>query len=139
MEISYKLEEINKACEFILNNSLYKLILFEGDLGLGKTTLIKNLCQFLGSSDNISSPTFPILNIYQGKKDEEIFHADLYRVDNLSDLNELGFIEILDNDSWVFVEWPNKFKNIFKKNYTLLQLKEISNNERKIKIINHEF
>ena len=93
MEISYKLEEINKACEFILNNSLYKLILFEGDLGLGKTTLIKNLCQFLGSSDNISSPTFPILNIYQGKIDEEIFHADLYRVDNLSDLN-LSLIHI---------------------------------------------
>ena len=133
------MKKLIKPVNFILNNSLYKLILFEGDLGLGKTTLIKNLCQFLGSSDNISSPTFPILNIYQGKKDEEIFHADLYRVDNLSDLNELGFIEILDNDSWIFVEWPNKFKNIFKKNYTLLQLKEISNNERKIKIINHEF
>ena len=139
MEISYKLEEINKACDFILNNSLSKLILFEGDLGLGKTTLIKNLCKFLGSSDTISSPTFPILNIYKGKKDEEIFHADLYRVDNVSDLNELGFIEILDNDRWIFVEWPNKFKNIFKKNYTLLQLKEVSKDERKIKINNYEF
>ena len=139
MEISYKLKEINKARDFILNNSLYKLILFEGDLGLGKTTLIKNICQFLGSSDIISSPTFPMLNIYLDKKDEEIFHADLYRVDNISDLNELGFIEILENDSWIFVEWPNKFKNIFQKNYTLLQLTEISNNERKIKIINHEF
>ena len=138
MEISYKLEEINKACDFVLNNSLNKLILFEGDLGLGKTTLIKNICRVLGSSDNISSPTFPILNIYMCK-DEEIFHADLYRVDNISDLNELGFIEILDNDNWTFVEWPNKFKNIFKKNYTLLQLKEISKNERKIKIINHGF
>ena len=61
MEISYKLEEINKACDFVLNNSLNKLILFEGDLGLGKTTLIKNICRVLGSSDNISSPTFPIL------------------------------------------------------------------------------
>ncbi len=138
MEISYKLEEINKACDFVLNNSLNKLILFEGDLGLGKTTLIKNICRVLGSSDNISSPTFPILNIYKCK-DEEIFHADLYRVDNISDLNELGFIEILDNDNWTFVEWPNKFKNIFKKNYTLLQLKEISKYERKIKIINHGF
>ena len=89
----YSLSEINEACKFIFENSNGKIILFEGDLGTGKTTLIKNLCYELGSVDNVSSPTFPILNIYDTKKNK-IYHADLYRVENTQDLNEIGFFDI---------------------------------------------
>ena len=66
----YSLSEINEACKFIFENSKGKIILFEGELGSGKTTLIKNLCYELGSIDNVSSPTFPILNIYDNKKNK---------------------------------------------------------------------
>jgi len=95
LDISYKLGTIDYASKFIINNCKSKLILFEGGLGTGKTTLIKQICRDLGSNNNVSSPSYPILNIYDCKHGN-IFHADLYRVKNISDLNELGFLEILD-------------------------------------------
>ena len=112
MDITYRLDTIDYASKFIINNCKSKLILFEGGLGSGKTTLIKQICRDLGSNNNVSSPSYPILNIYDCKCGN-IFHADLYRVKNISDLNELGFSEILDSPNWIFVEWSNKFKNIF--------------------------
>ena len=86
-------------------------LLFSGSPGTGKTTLIKNLCLKLGSTENVSSPTFPILNIYEDKK-IKIYHADLYRVKNIKDLNELGFFEIINNDNWLFIEWPKQILSL---------------------------
>ena len=93
----------------------------------------------LGSNNKVSSPTFPILNIYDNGKYGNIFHVDLFRVNNISDLNELGFYEILDLPNWIFIEWPDKFKKIFDKNHTLIKIKEISKNKRKLSLTNHEF
>ena len=138
MDITYKLDTIDYASKFIINNCKSKLILFEGGLGSGKTTLIKQICRDLGSNNNVSSPSYPILNIYNCK-DGNIFHADLYRVKDISDLNELGFSEILDLPNWIFVEWSNKFKNTFDKNHTLLKIRSISNNKRKLSLSNYDF
>ena len=95
MIFSYHLKEIHHASDFILKNIKSKTVLFDGDLGSGKTTLIKNISMKIGSKDNISSPTFPILNIYESNN-EKIYHADLYRNDNVLDLNEIGFFEIIN-------------------------------------------
>ena len=138
MEISYKLDTIDYASKFIINNCKSKLILFEGGLGYGKTTLIKQICKDLGSNNTVSSPTFPILNVYDSKYGN-IFHADLYRVKNISDLNELGFSEILDLPNWIFVEWSNKFKNIFDINHTLIEIISLSENKRKLSLSNYDF
>lgn len=138
MDITYKLDTIDYASKFIINNCKSKLILFEGGLGSGKTTLIKQICRDLGSNNNVSSPSYPILNIYDCKYGN-IFHADLYRVKNISDLNELGFLEILDLPNWIFVEWSNKFKNIFDKNHTLIKIKSVSKNKRKLSLSNYDF
>ena len=78
-----------------------------GPSGSGKTTLIKNICVKIGSKDNISSPTFPILNMYESNN-EKIYHADLYRIDNILDLNEIGFFDIINEKRWIFIEWPKK-------------------------------
>jgi len=98
MTFFYSLSEINKASKFIFDNSNSNIILFEGDLGTGKTTLIKNLCYKLGSIDNVSSPTFPILNIYDNKK-TKIYHADLYRIENIDNVSSPTFpiLNIYDN------------------------------------------
>lgn len=88
--------------------------------------------------DTVSSPTFPVLNIYNSKVGN-IFHADLYRVENIKDLNELGFFDILNLDNWVFIEWANKFKKIFNENFTIVKIDKMSENERKLTITNHEF
>jgi len=138
MNLFFNLNEINIATEFIIENSNFKLILFEGEIGSGKTTLIKKICQNMRVEDTVSSPTFPVLNIYDSEVGN-IFHADLYRVENIKDLNELGFFDILNLDNWVFIEWPNKFKKIFDENFTIVKIDKMSENERKLTITNHEF
>ena len=138
MNLFFNLNEINIASEFIIENSDFKLILFEGEIGSGKTTLIKKICQSFRVEDNVSSPTFPVLNIYHSDVGN-IFHADLYRVDNVKDLNELGFFDILNLDNWIFIEWPDKFKKIFDENYTIVKIDKMSEHKRKLTITNHEF
>ena len=131
----YSLSEINEACKFIFKNSNSKIILFEGDLGTGKTTLIKNLCYELGSVDNVSSPTFPILNIYDNKKNK-IYHADLYRVKNINDLNEIGFFDIINTNDWLFVEWPKKIIDLIDKPFSIVNITIEDDNKRKIELKN---
>ena len=131
----YSLSEINKASKFIFENSNSKIILFEGDLGTGKTTLIKSLCYELGSIDNISSPTFPILNIYDNKKNK-IYHADLYRVENTQDLNEIGFFDIVNTNDWLFVEWPKKIIDLIDKPFSIVNINIEDENNRKIELKN---
>ena len=138
MNLFFNLNEINIATEFIIENSDFKLILFEGEIGSGKTTLIKKICQSMRVEDTVSSPTFPVLNIYDSDVGN-IFHADLYRVENIKDLNELGFFDILNLDNWVFIEWPNNFKKIFEENYTIVKIDKMSEHERKLTITNHDF
>ena len=137
MTFSYSLSEINKASKFIFENINSKIILFNGDLGTGKTTLIKNLCLKLGSTENVSSPTFPILNIYEDKK-IKIYHADLYRLKNIKDLNELGFFEIINNDNWLFIEWPKQIIKVIDKPFSILNIEIDVNNNRIIQLRNNE-
>ena len=134
----YSLSEINEASKFIFENSNGKIILFEGDLGSGKTTLIKNLCYELGSIDNVSSPTFPILNIYDNKKNK-IYHADLYRVENIKDLNEIGFFDIVNTNDWLFVEWPKKIIDLIDKPFSIVNIDIEDDNMRKIELKTNEF
>tara|TARA_B100001758_G_scaffold53267_1_gene43655 strand:- start:21 stop:431 length:411 start_codon:yes stop_codon:yes gene_type:complete len=135
MIFNYSLSKINEACKFIFENSNSKIILFEGDLGSGKTTLIKNLCYELGSIDNVSSPTFPILNIYDNKKNK-IYHADLYRVENIQDLNEIGFFDIVNTNDWLFIEWPKKIINLIDKPFLMVKINIEDDNRRKIELKN---
>ena len=64
-KLNYIISNLDLAAEFILNNSVYNMILFKADLGVGKTTLIKEICKKIGTIDNVVSPTFPILNVYK--------------------------------------------------------------------------
>lgn len=83
-----------------------KVFLFYAEMGAGKTTFIKALCEALGSRDNFSSPTYPIVNEYAcpGGK---IYHFDLYRIRNLNELIELGFEEYIHSGHYCFIEWPD--------------------------------
>ena len=81
------------------------MVFLEGELGSGKTTLIKQFCKELGFKNQVTSPTFPLLNIYKNNQ-KNIYHADLYRLKNIDEINELGFYEIIESNNWFFVEWP---------------------------------
>ncbi|MAN70553.1 MAG: tRNA (adenosine(37)-N6)-threonylcarbamoyltransferase complex ATPase subunit type 1 TsaE, partial [Flavobacteriaceae bacterium] len=105
MEFIYSYLDIHDFAKKIAPLLRHKLVFLEGELGSGKTTLIKQICRELGFKDQVSSPTFPLLNIYKNNE-KNIYHADLYRLKNIEEINELGFYEIMENNNWFFVEWP---------------------------------
>jgi tRNA threonylcarbamoyladenosine biosynthesis protein TsaE len=74
-------------------------------MGAGKTTLIKELLSLMNVVDNVSSPTFSIINEYSTDKDETIYHMDLYRIEHISELDNIGFFEYLESGITCLIEW----------------------------------
>lgn len=138
MEFNYSYKNINYFVKKIIPFLKNKLILIEGDLGAGKTTLIKEFCKELGCSNPVTSPTFPILNIYNVDK-KKIYHADLYRINTFNEFNELGFYEMMEKDDWFFIEWPELLYNLIDISYTKIKIKYVDNNKRIVNLSFHEF
>ena len=83
-----------------------KVFTFNGDLGAGKTTFIEEICRQLGSEDQLSSPTYSIINEYESKVGK-IYHCDLYRLKNLDEAIQIGIEDVLYSDRYCFIEWPD--------------------------------
>ncbi|MBL7951833.1 MAG: tRNA (adenosine(37)-N6)-threonylcarbamoyltransferase complex ATPase subunit type 1 TsaE [Flavobacteriales bacterium] len=83
-----------------------RIFAFTGDLGAGKTTLIKALCKVLGVADQTSSPSFAIVNEYRTGAGDPLYHFDLYRLKAEEELDGIGFDEYLDSGHYCFIEWP---------------------------------
>ncbi|PHR93841.1 MAG: tRNA (adenosine(37)-N6)-threonylcarbamoyltransferase complex ATPase subunit type 1 TsaE [Leeuwenhoekiella sp.] len=129
MTIAYGLDEVDEVAQKIIEYSKYKIILFEGNLGAGKTTLIKALVRALGSKEYVSSPTFSLLNEYQTEDGDSVYHMDLYRLKTENEAFDLGLEEVLENDFWKFIEWPDKINSLLSSNYHSAKI--ISTNEKK--------
>jgi tRNA threonylcarbamoyladenosine biosynthesis protein TsaE len=99
-----ELEEVAKSLLDFAGEQ--KIILFYGGMGSGKTTLIKEICKLLGSKDNFSSPTYSIVNEYEAKQGT-IYHFDLYRLKNATELLDIGANEYIYSGNYCFFEWPN--------------------------------
>jgi tRNA threonylcarbamoyladenosine biosynthesis protein TsaE len=106
------LVDLDDIANYVLEKET-KIVLFVGDLGAGKTTLIKKLCDKLGVKDEMSSPTFSIVNEYQAEAGL-VYHFDLYRIEKSSELYDLGFEDYLDSDQYCFIEWPEIAENILR-------------------------
>jgi tRNA threonylcarbamoyladenosine biosynthesis protein TsaE len=110
-------------------------VVLNGNLGSGKTTLIKFICEQWDIS-NVNSPSFAIVNEYYGKN--KVYHFDFYRLKKIEELYDIGFEEYLsDEDAVVFIEWGNLMSEILPKNYLEICIETIPTNERKIEIIDH--
>ena len=130
----YDLNEIGKISKIIIKSIKKKnKVLFSGPLGSGKTTLIKSIMHDLGYNDHVSSPTFSLINEYI-IKDKMIYHIDLYRVNGLDELYEIGFEEYLRNGNLCLIEWPEIAIKIIDKDFIHIKLKEISKTKRSIEI-----
>ena len=88
-----------------------KVLLFSGQMGAGKTTLIKEICRALGSADEISSPTFSIVNEYVGKNGP-LYHFDFHRLENEEEAYDIGAEEYFDSGNYCFIEWPEIVSNL---------------------------
>ena len=134
MELIYKLSEIEKASNFVLKNVNRDVILITGEVGTGKTTLIKEYCKLIGVEEIVNSPTYTLINEYQ-KKSGKIVHMDLYRVEDINEINELGLFEYLDKNI-VIIEWPEIILKMIDVKYSLINITFINEKERKLSIKN---
>lgn len=115
------LEEIGKvAKEFLAETEANNVFCFDGEMGAGKTTFIKSLCEALGVEENISSPTFSIVNEYETNDRKIIYHFDCYRISKFEDALNIGINEYLESGNICFIEWaeniapllPDEFLNV---------------------------
>jgi tRNA threonylcarbamoyladenosine biosynthesis protein TsaE len=109
-----------------------RIVLLQGEMGAGKTTLMKSLCKSLGSADEVSSPTFSLVNEYTCPSGK-IFHFDLYRLKKSSELLDIGFEEYIDSGHWCFIEWPDLAMDILPKQRVVFSI-VAEGDTRKIKI-----
>jgi len=132
-----KLEDINKvASEFISFAREKKVIAFFGDMGAGKTTFIKAICEELGVEDVINSPTFSIVNEYRSATTgETIYHFDFYRIQNLGEAYNIDVEEYFYSGARL-IEWPEKIREILPEDALFVNITEQTDKSRLITIEN---
>jgi tRNA threonylcarbamoyladenosine biosynthesis protein TsaE len=111
-----------------------KVVLFYGEMGAGKTTLIKEIGKQLGVADGMSSPTFALVNEYHTKDHNIIYHFDLYRVRNIEECLDMGMEEYLDSGNYCFIEWPDIALPLLPDNYYTVSIKTEKDNTRGISL-----
>jgi len=111
-----------------------KTLLFYGEMGVGKTTLIKEICKELKVQDSISSPTFSLVNEYQTSTNEKVFHFDFYRITDQEEALDMGIEEYFYNNDWCLIEWPENIENLLPLEAVEILLTILDNRERNIQL-----
>ena len=106
-----------------------KIFLFYGDMGAGKTTFIKSLCEQLGISETVTSPTFSIVNEYR-ENGVKIYHFDFYRLKNQNEALDMGYEEYFYSGDYCFIEWPEKIAGLLPPHYIRIEIQVLGDNER---------
>jgi len=133
MEISYTIQELPKIAGMILANTASKTLLFYGDMGVGKTTLIKELAKKIGVQDNLSSPTFSIVNEYLLDSDK-LYHFDFYRINSDEEVLDIGIEDYFESPHWKLIEWPEKVEKFLPIENSKIQLTKNQNGSRTINL-----
>ena len=134
MNVDYKLDEIHKVAKKVTQEINSNIILLSGEVGAGKTTLIKEILKILKVNENVNSPTFSIINEYLSEDKKNIYHIDLYRIKNIDELHSIGFFEYLESSNLCFIEWGNMIESRIKVSYNKFLIEKV-NNIRSIKMV----
>ena len=134
------LEELEAAAsEVIKFAGDLKFWILDGDMGAGKTTFIKAVCKCLGVTDNVTSPTYSIINEYETEKGEPIYHFDFYRMKEESEALDIGADEYFDSGKYCFVEWPSKIPTLLPDtNFLNVSISLTHNDNRLIELNRHD-
>lgn len=132
METVFSLNEINEVAQKILSQNPKKVILFNGNMGVGKTTLIKSLAKNLGVNDATSSPTFSLVNEYQIANNQYIYHFDVYRLKNETEALDMGIDEYLYSGNWCFIEWAENIPNLIPDEHSIINIEQLPDGKRQL-------
>jgi tRNA threonylcarbamoyladenosine biosynthesis protein TsaE len=134
---SYALDELTAIAKEVVKSAKNKVLLFYGEMGVGKTTLIKEIVKQLESSDTVSSPTFSLVNEYHTVNGEKVYHFDFYRINNEYEALDIGVEEYFYSDCWCLIEWPEKVKNLVPLNSVMIKITANKDQLRTIELINN--
>ncbi len=111
-----------------------RIFAFYGEMGAGKTTLIKALCRILQVTDVTSSPSFGLIYEYRTTGSESIYHFDFYRIEHLEEAYDIGYEEYIDSGQYCFIEWPDKVASLLPPETVNVKLQIAGNNERTMEV-----
>jgi tRNA threonylcarbamoyladenosine biosynthesis protein TsaE len=134
MEINFSLQELEAVAQKILAQNLNKVVLFNGEMGVGKTTLIKQLCKSLQVIGATSSPTFSIVNEYETGTNQVIYHFDFYRLNNEVEALDMGIDDYLYSGNWCFIEWSEKIPNLIPESHSVISISLLADGNRLLKL-----
>jgi tRNA threonylcarbamoyladenosine biosynthesis protein TsaE len=134
MNKNYSLEQLHEIAEEVIQLSKHKILLFNGEMGVGKTTLIKEICRVLGVEDTISSPTFSLVNEYVTSNKETVYHFDFYRINDEEEALDMGIEDYFYSNNWCLIEWPNNIKNLLPLNSVTINITLNADNLRNIQL-----
>ena len=135
MELNFTLDEIAVTAKIFISATFnYKVFALHGEMGAGKTTFINAVCKAAGVKENISSPTFSIINQYTTPQGQLICHIDLYRLKDEEEAIQAGVEDCLYSGNTCFVEWPDKAPGIFPETTLHINITSIDMNTRKLTI-----
>lgn len=132
-QYTYRLDEIEAVASKLLEEFNSKVILFNGEMGTGKTTLIKALLAAMGSKDDVTSPTFSIVNEYEIVNDK-VYHFDFYRINDIEEVYNFGIEDYLTSKHWLFMEWSERIEDVLPNHVCVLDIQMIDPEERTLKL-----
>jgi tRNA threonylcarbamoyladenosine biosynthesis protein TsaE len=134
MTITFSINQLAEVAQKILDQNPNKVILFNGEMGVGKTTLIKQLCKTLGVQEATSSPTFSLVNEYQTSNNKTVYHFDFYRLNKETEALDMGVDDYLYSGNWCFIEWSEKIASLIPDQHTLITIELLPSGERLLHI-----
>lgn len=134
MNTNYFLTDLSKIAKTIISSTTNKTLLFYGQMGVGKTTLIKEICKQLGVVDTISSPTFSLVNEYQTSSSAKVYHFDFYRIEDEEEALDMGIDDYFYNNDWCLIEWPENIENLLPLDAVKIELELLENRQRNIQL-----
>ena len=132
MNIIFSIDQLNEVAQQIIANNPKKVILFHGEMGVGKTTLIKQLCKTLGVTGATSSPTFSLVNEYETNNNQLDYHFDFYRLNNEVEALDMGIDVYLYSSNWRFIEWAEKIPNLIPETHSVITISLLTDGKRSL-------
>ncbi len=129
----YNLKDIDAVASKVLEQLNSKVVLFNGNMAAGKTTLIKALVKAMKSEDIVTSPTFSIVNEYQMPNDK-IYHFDFYRIEDIEEAYNFGIEDYFASKHWLFIEWSERVASLIPDNVCIIDISIDSPTKRALKL-----